>query len=149
VISVWRILRKQIKSENLWANVLLTTFRRLRRSSYWMKECSKSTFWLRRLRWRIHVLARNDVVDDVFVSFASRNSFQKTRRSRTWRFHFNVKLFLLDNIYIQNIFSIFFAYVASKALSYIARDIKWSRRKINKSFSSLLIINVFLQEYID
>ncbi len=69
------------------------------------------------------MLARNNAVDNMLVLFVSRNGFWKIGKFNTRRFYFNVKLFLPGEIYIRNIFSTFFAYVASKVSSYTAREV--------------------------
>jgi len=89
------------------ADILLTTFKRPRRSPYWVKECWKPAFSPSRFRYPIHVLARKGFVGDVPESPTPRNFSRKTGRSKTSRFHFKVKLFLPNGIFTQNIFSTF------------------------------------------
>lgn len=72
-----------------------------------MKKCWKPAFSLSRFRSSIYVLVRKEFVDDILDSSTPRNFLRKTGRSKTLRFSFIVKLFLLDDIFTQNIFSIF------------------------------------------
>ncbi len=89
------------------ADILLTTFKRPRRSPYWMKECWKPAFSLSRFRSSICVLVRRGSVGDIPDSPTPRNFLRKTGRSKTLRFSFKVKLFLPGDIFTQNIFSTF------------------------------------------
>jgi len=55
-------------------------------------------------------------VNNVFISLTLLKDLRKIKRSRTRRFHFSVKLFLLGDIFTQNIFLTFFVNVTSKEL---------------------------------
>ena len=126
------------------ASILLTTFKRLRRSSYWMKKYWKLAFFSSRFKYSIHVLARRGFVDDVSNSLTSCSFSRKIERFKTSRFHFNVKLFLPDDIFTQNMFIIFWVDLASKASSWVARDIRWSSRDDSESSFSPPMTKVFL-----
>ena len=136
-------LLRETKINNERVHVRLTTLRRPRRSLYWVKECWKPAICLSRFKQPIHLLARSDSVDDIPYSPAPRKGSRKTERSRTWRFHFNVRLGLPGGIFTQNIFWTSFADLASKASSCTEKAMKWSRSENKVLWSSLSMTNVF------
>ena len=144
-INVWSDNRNYKKVMNQKkANILLMTFKRSRRNSYWVKKCWKLVFFSSRFKYSIHVLARRDFVDDMSNSSTSRNFSRKIEKFKTSRFHFNVKLFLLDDIFTQNVFIIFWVDLTSKTSSWVAKDIKWSSKDNNESSFFLSMIKIFL-----